>query len=402
MTKENFKVAAVRTVKSPSERNITTYIVWINFSDLPANISLDVNPRKPKMNTAVAKELIRAVVDPESTFDINNRGMVITAKSFNFNTTNSTATLDLGDNPAIYGILDGGHTYTAIIQNRDNVSTEVLKNKFVKAEIIVGEDVDVLALADARNTSIQVSDIALFELDDKFEIVKNAIQPEKYADDVAYKDNDDKRIPVVELLKLMFMLNIKRFPDDSTAPVQAYSAKASVFKDYRKEFDKKDNIYLKLAPLLPKLVTLYEKIVVDLPKKYNEFKSNEVKNPKFGGVKGIEVSDKSKNKRKYKLLFTDETTKYDISTGFILPIFGAFRALIKENGSGEIVWRFDPVELWNKIGVQLVQNTFDTGTNPQLVGKTKTLWQANYRIVDSAQKDLLLEQLQNKLNTQEN
>lgn len=302
MTKETFKVAAVRTIKSPSGQNITTYIVWINFADLPSDISLDVNPRKPKMNTAVAKELIRAVMDTDSIFDINNRGIVITAKDFKFNTATSTASLDLGDNSAIYGILDGGHTYTAIVQNRDNVPTDVLKTKFVKAEIIVGEDVDVLALADARNTSIQVSDIALFELDDKFDIVKEAIQSESYSKDVAYKDNDDKRIPVVELLKLMFMLNIHRFPDDSTAPVQAYSAKASVFKDYRKEFDKSENVYLKLAPLLPTLVTLYEKIVVDLPEKYREFKSSEVKSPKFGGVKGIEVSDKSKNKLKYKLI----------------------------------------------------------------------------------------------------
>lgn len=46
-------------------------------------------------------------------------------------------------------------------------------------------------------------------------------------------------------------------------------------------------------------------------------------------------------------------------------------------------WGFDPIEVWKKAGVRLVQNTFDTDTNPQNVGKSKTLWQANYRIVAS-------------------
>lgn len=81
-----------------------------------------------------------------------------------------------------------------------------------------------------------------------------------------------------------------------------------------------------------------------------------------------------------------------MSIGFLLPIFGAFRALLEEK-NGIINWGFDPIEVWEKAGVRLVQNTFDTDTNPQNVGKSKTLWQANYRIVDSFRKDLLLEKL---------
>ena len=86
--------------------------------------------------------------------------------------------------------------------------------------------------------------------------------------------------------------------------------------------------------------------------------------------------------------------QYQISVGFLLPIFGAFRALLKQS-NGEIYWQFDPIEVWNIAGKRLVQNTFDTDTNPQQIGKSKTLWQANYRIVDSVRKDLLLESLMN-------
>ena len=64
--------------------------------------------------------------------------------------------------------------------------------------------------------------------------------------------------------------------------------------------------------------------------------------------------------------------------------------------SSKVQWKVDPIEMWDKYGVSLVQNTFDTDTNPTQNGKNKTLWQANYRIVDNKQKDLLIEKLKAK------
>lgn len=398
MTKEEnnynklkFKGVAVRTIDSPSNPDITTYYTWVNFRELPKNLSLEVNPRKPKMNTAVAKQLIKAVTGPDDeSFDINNRGIVITAKDFHFDTSTKTVTLDVDNNKEKYGILDGGHTYTAIIEHVNELPKAV--NKYVKLEIIVGNKLDVSAVADARNTSAQVSDIALFELDDKFGFIKEALKNEPYVNDIAYKDNDNKDIRIAELLKLMFAFNIKRYPDDSSAPVSAYSGKAAVFRDFKKEFEeaeKKDgnyNIYEKLAPQLPKLVELYEIIQLELPNKYKEFKLEEGSKGNFGNVRGIEGSGK------FKTDFTKTKIQYQISVGFLLPIFGAFRALLKQN-NGKVEWEFDPIEIWEKAGKRLVQNTFDTDTNPQQIGKSKTLWQANYRIVDSVRKDLLLEKL---------
>lgn len=384
-----FRVKTVRTIASPSNPDVTTYYAWTEFQDLPQGISLEVNPRKPKMNTSVAKQLITAVKSTDNDFDLNNRGIVITANNFKFHTNDSMAELDLGDDPKKFGILDGGHTYQAIIENRKHLP-ETTK-KYVKLEILIGKDLDVAALADARNTSAQVSDLALFELDDKFDFVKEAIKNEIYANDIAFKDNDNKRIPIIELLKLMFAFNIKRYPDDSSAPVSTYSAKHSVFKDYKKEFDSNPNIYKQLALQIPKLVELYEKIQTELPGKYQEFKNEDGKTGRFGSVRGVE------NNGDFSTLFTQKTLSYEISIGFILPIFGAFRALLKEK-DGVLEWNFDPIQIWEKAGLRLVQNTFDTDTNPQQVGKSKTLWQSNYRIVDSIQKDLLLAYLMEQQN----
>ena len=385
-----FKSNIVRTIKSPTVEDVTTYILLVEFSELPSGLSLEINPRKPKMSTTVAKQLIEAVKSPDSGFEINNRGIVIRAKGFKFDSSKSEVTLDLGDDEKQYGILDGGHTYTAIIENRNKVSDASIK-KFVKLEILVGENLNVTAVADARNTSVEVSQIALFELDDKFDFIKNAINDQPYKDNVAFKDNDNKPIPVVDLLRLMFAFNIKRYPDDSQPPIASYSGKSTVFKDYKSEYDDPDNIYKKLAPELPKLIELYEKIESELGHKYIEYKvADGIKNPKFGNLRGVNSSATTSEYNQLPL-------EYTISTGYIMPIFGAFRALLEFNDdSSKVQWKVDPIEMWDKYGVSLVQNTFDTDTNPTQNGKNKTLWQANYRMVDNKQKDLLIEKLKAK------
>ena len=389
----SFKVYGVRTITSPSNKGITTYYTWVNFKELPEDIPLDVNPREPKMNTAVAKKLLNAVVSTDDlNFDINNRGIVITAKEFKFDTSSNTIILNLGDDKLRYGILDGGHTYTAIMNKRHELPSDI--DKFVKLEIIIGDSLDVSGLADARNRSAQVSDVALFELDDKFDFIKDSIRDQPYADDIAIKDFENKSIPIEELLKLMFAFNIKRFPDGNTAPVSAYSGKAAVFRDFKKEIDNElnsntINIYRELAPFLPNLVDLYEQIQKDLYVMYRSWKEKEgAKKINFGNIRGIEKTNAART------AFKQDPLEYNISIGFLLPIFGAFRALlVHDKKTGVLQWQFDPFKVWEVAGESLVQNTFDTDTNPQMAGKNKTLWQSNYRIIDGVRKDMLLEEL---------
>ena len=106
------------------------------------------------------------------------------------------------------------------------------------------------------------------------------------------------------------------------------------------------------------------------------------KQPRFGSVRGIESIDKSTTKTE----FLATPTKYSVSSGYIYPIFGAFRSLLKfddDAADRTVSWRFDPVDIWHEIGTSLVQNTFETCTNPQLAGKDKQLWLSNYRIVET-------------------
>lgn len=387
MANLKFKVEALRTLTSPYRKGDkdestfeTIYYLLVDMKELPSSIPMDVNPREPKMTTNVARSLLAAVVEPETDFYINNRGIVIAAKSLTFNSTESEVTIDIGNqndenDKFLFGILDGGHTYTAIMRKRDEIPENV--RKYVRIEVITNVQ-NITRLSDARNTSIQVSDLALFNLDDKFDNVKSAIAGQTYADLIAYKDNENKPINISELLRLMYAFDIDRYPDDNAAPVQSYSGKAQVFKRYKQAFE--SPFYKSLTKQLPLLVELYDVIERELPEKYKEYKKAQgVANPRFGSVRGIESLDTPT-----KTEFLATPTKYSVSSGYIYPIFGAFRSLLRfDEATGTVSWLFDPITIWNEVGTSIVQNTFETYTNPQLAGKDKQLWLSNYRIVET-------------------
>lgn len=391
-----FKVNSLRTLASPYKRGEkddssyeTIYYLLVNMKDLPEAIPLDVNPRVPKMSTNVAKRLAKAVAEPETDFYINNRGIVISAKSLTFNSGESEVTIDIGDQDDendrfAYGILDGGHTYTAIMENRNKIPQDI--EKYVRVEVITNV-INITRLSDARNTSVQVSDLALFNLEESFEDVKYAIKNEPYAQNIAYKDNENKPINISELLRLMYAFDIAKYPDDVVAPIQSYSGKAQVFKRYKDAYD--TVFYKELTKQLPTLVKLYDVIEREIGAKYCEYKKNSgVARPQFGRVKGVEYLEKGTETE-----FLGEKTNYAVSSGYLYPIFGAFRALLKfDEEEGVVSWLFDPIEVWEKIGTSIAQNTFESSNNPQLAGKDKQLWLSNYRIVETQSLRMLLSQ----------
>ena len=133
-----FKIHSMRTLASPYKRTEkdesaeeTIYYLLVNMKDLPEDIPLDVNPRVPKMGTNVAKRLVKAVTEPETDFYINNRGIIIAAKSLSFNSIESEVTIDIGNqedenDKYSYGILDGG------VRIRRSYRTEIRSQVILK------------------------------------------------------------------------------------------------------------------------------------------------------------------------------------------------------------------------------------------------------------------------------
>ncbi len=393
--KIRFKVYSIRTMASPyskEDKDETTletiYYLLVNMRDLPAGISMEVNPRKPNMKTDVGRELLAAVSEPETDFYINNRGIVISAKSLTFDTSSSEVSIDLGspdhpDDLETYGILDGGHTYTAIMKQRGQIPDDL--EKYVRIEVITNIQ-NITRVSDARNTSREVSDAALFNLDERFQEVRDAIKNESFADKISYKDNEGKEIHVVSLLRLLYAFDIDKYPDNSAAPIQSFSGKAQVFKRYSIAYT--TPFYQALTKELPKLALLYDTIEREIPLKYKEYKHRSgVSTPRFGNVRGVENVAEKNGKPTGKTVpstYSRTPMNYQIASGYVFPIFGAFRFLLKfDKETGKVSWEFDPMELWNEVGIDLVQNTFEGSNNPQLAGKDKRLWHENYRIVET-------------------
>ena len=84
----------------------------------------------------------------------------------------------------------------------------------------------------------------------------------------------------------------------------------------------------------------------------------------------------------------------------LFPIVAAFRADLGVNSDGRLTWKVDPEKIWEKTGDKLVGNTIEmlrsVGNNPQVVGKTVSLWSQNFDSVRVAILQLQVEELQKR------
>jgi len=192
--------------------NIEVSTIIVDVTKIPVNLPYDTNPRKQNMRTKVAKRIQQGLLEANNAFHILNRGMLLSAKSFKFDNKNSKVTVDLGEDLSLYGIVDGGHTYRTILNNQEKLINSDFK-QFVKIEVLTGIESIFQDVADSRNTSVPVSDQAIAELKEYFDnIVKDAIKEQPYAEKIAYKENGEEPIDIMDVLSLLFMFNDRRSP----------------------------------------------------------------------------------------------------------------------------------------------------------------------------------------------
>jgi len=361
------------------------YHAYVNVKNLPDDIPTEVNPRETNMKTNVAKAIIGGLEDDSEMFYLNNRGIFMSAKSVI--SRGNTLTINLGDDPAQYGILDGGHTYKAILDNRDKINEGIVQYVHLEIATKISELEPIDVLASSRNHSVQVNDKAIAELAGSFDFVKKAIEDEPYANRIAYKQNQntaDFDIDATDLIRLMYSMNAVSYPRRSLAqPTQAYSGKTYVLKQFLSSIHNEDaknnelSPYRELANLLPRMIKLYDQIELDIPQAYKNVAG---KNARFGSIKGVE-------NRQSETKYLKSPNNYTISQGLIFPIFASFRYLIRPDENGQLNWVVDPLQIWKEAQNKLVHNTIEMsrslGNNPQSTGKNVSLWQQNYDAVKS-------------------
>jgi hypothetical protein len=380
-TRLTFPVISFRHIETPFQKNYKDYVAVVEIKDLP-DLSdwRKINVRDPKLTGAVPNAIRESVKANPELFLFLNRGIVMAVEGVAFNNKASEVTLTLRD-ADLHGLLDGGHTYTILVDERDNLQ----QPQYVKVEILEGfSQDDIPTLVDARNTSNQVRDQSLMNLQGEFEKLKHALKGQSYADLIAYKeheildDGSSKPIDVREVIAILTCFDKASF-NERVHPINAYRSKAAClthFSQHRKDYEK-------IYPIAADILELYDEIQLGLPDLYNKVrsKSGDVAGGKFGKLTGVTTY---KGKGKAELLFILKESGYGVPAGFVYPILGAFRALLEEKGA-RYVWGkgIDPVKL---LQGQLGETLADTignfaldARNPSKTGKSPLVWQACYQ-----------------------
>ena len=339
---------------------------------------LEVNAReaadKGKVPTAIRKTL----VDNPGWFAEKNRGLTVIAHAVAWDNKTKELTVSFVDREQ-HGVADGGHTLISILSQRSDEPSEVQEG-YCNIEIFTGLDSDEIpGVVEARNTSKQVASKSLLNLDHRFDELKDAIGSKK-AELISWKENEDGDLDVREFIGMLTALDADFFTGNNH-PVVAYSGKESCLKRFASV--EHAGSYTKLLEIAPDLLDIWDDIQFFLPDQYNQKGPEPGVGGKFGRLSGIKTLG---TKKKKKLAFIDKDVGYDIPTGYLYPVFAAFRAFLEEENG---YWRWgkglDPRALINDglaadLFIASVRDSISEYHNANRTGKSNAVWNQAYLV----------------------
>jgi hypothetical protein len=380
-------VFCFRRIETPFDKRpgFKNYLAIVEVSDLPDLTSWRrINVRDPKLSGSLTRDIRESFLSNTDTFVFLNRGLVLAVSEARFDNAKGVAHLTMSD-PELHGLLDGGHTYEIIKQNRNSITDK--KKQYVKLEIIEGFDPEELVrLVDARNSSNQVRDESLMNLAKEFQLIENELNGEPYSELIAYKEyqtlpnGEPRPISIREIISYLMTMDLRNFSRTSH-PINSYRSKAACLKHFSEHKVDFEPIY----PIAKDVLRLWDTIHLELPSLYNKIRGDRggVTGGKFGKLTGVAVLDSNKQP----LYFIEDKSRYVIPAGLKYPILGAFRALLVEK-KGRYSWidGSDPCELLrDQLGEDLVHTIGEfalDAQNPSKTGKSILVWQSCYQCAE--------------------
>lgn len=374
-TKYTFAVESLRKFPDPVTPGRARYLAVCETKNLPIDFPMDTNPREQNLASKVAKKIRDGFLGEETgpMFHLLNRGMLISAENVQFDNQTDEITIIMSD-LLTHGVVDGGHTYRVITGNQGAVT----EPRFVTLEIMTGVEANFEAIAGARNTSVQVKEKSLAELEGKLDNIKTLTKGLPFEADIAYKENEEKEIDVQEVIAVLTIFHNDRH---TSHPVYTYSSKGRTLQAYLENVDG----YKKLGPVAKDIFKLHDHIKRTFPETVKD----------LGGRPGALKEIGYKNgKLRWPLYFSRkqagdfERIAYDIPAGFVYPILGAMRFMLESDSTtSDYRWKtVDIVKFYQEtVGNKLVQLTLDAsselGRNPMGVGKSGRHWEGLYNYV---------------------
>lgn len=323
------------------------WTVTVRARNLPRGWKLGPNARYADLKAKPAKEMLSTLASDPSSFVFKNNGMMLVAKSLDAKGNQVTITCsepEDGDFVPGHGVLNGGHTYRALLEAlEDPQRYPNAGDAVVLISIGLGiEDEEIARISKARNTSQTVPLHALRNLDGDWTELKKFL-PEASRHLVFFKPNEpgvdeDANFDVTDLVRRLAVMNNELFPaENGEHPVRAYSGIGALVRQYDRQK------FTKLAQRLPDILKLEELVV----RKWEELYGRNRGEPKDK----IDLSRTSGCSSEPSMLLSGYRAAVTIADPFILPVMAAFRVFLRDGQ-----WLMPMEEAWEKYGERTIRD----------------------------------------------
>lgn len=309
-------------------RKFNTITAYVDATKLPTHFPMGTNPRKQNMKTATARGIVNSLYN-DSVFYHVNRG--ITMSVANVKIKGNQITLSF-DDELTNGIIDGGHTYRAIYENKDFIQPG---KKIVKLEILIGlSHEEVVKLAAGRNTSQQVVNKSIADMLGYFDWMKEILIENQFPNAVEYRENYGG-ICIGELIAIWTLFDIEQFPNVIAEPrpkfpTRCLSARKVSINRYIKQYRDSgiDCSTYKLKNIMYDIIRLYDMV----EKRFSLY------------VKGdnIKTSDIKRT------VLLNSEAEYRPRKDYVYLVLAPFRQFVKVDEDGFFAWMEDPFTLVEK------------------------------------------------------
>lgn len=360
-----FRVHSLRKIEDPSGQIDRRELV-VPLDQYPHDFGLGPNPRRPDPRSSVAKAIRQTLEENGQNFHLLNKGITVLAKGIEYDNRSEKVKLTLHeseDEANHYGILDGGNTNLQINDWRTNLAeqsaAEQLKRCYVNVQVLVprnpalDEEVETLLndIKEARNTSVQVKQKSLADARHQFDLLKKVLGDEPYFDQISWREGEKGTIDALQIVTLL-MVVYPPFSDDAPdkEPNGAYGRKEKCLDSFLEYSNSRGNDLNRWIEVVPQLLRLFDQIQVSFPQNLGG---------RFGKINEVRIFDErlyEKGNKKYrkttfKSLFFGRDMKYEYPSGWLYPIYAAFRVLAGPDSSGQsVLWKRDPLEFWKVHG----------------------------------------------------
>jgi len=354
-------VTAYRSIPLPSISGGRIGDCFVRVIDLPLELGkhMHVNPRAPDLNDKgllkgqVCAGIVDTLVSYPADMEIKNQGIFILANKVHDSKEKGGqefVEVTLTD-PELHGMINGGHTFAAIqqlLKTTSDPKSGDLKNAHVRLHLYQGIPSEkVVNMAEGLNRSKQVDDASLKNLEGEFEKIKIAMRGKVGEDAIAYKMGAVGDMYILDVLSVLELFNILRFPSSKT-PQTIYNSPKNALKYFGNDMEpvkddedatrKKTAFMHALISNIHPFLELHDLVKQSLPDSADAAKF------KFGQMSVDKTSRAGSAKYKgMPLPFIASSMDHRVPKGWLFPILASLRlALQYDEITQTLKWIEDP------------------------------------------------------------